>query len=232
MDSYTWNMTFTPALAPWSWRLLLTDLRLDPAKLLLPAMWEPCLGSQREAATGRSPSSACLAAQQLLWTSMEALLGADRVCVAVADNLGADSLHPTWLGSLGAHDLNQAATRVSTASGGVWAPLEVQIDDVETTLSYAATSVPAGLQVLELVVWMRVVRRLTGCPVRPIRLSGPDVPGLRGVAESVQLPWEASSSFAVSYSALDGRRPFLSEGAWRSVPLVDWVSRTGVPHSE
>ena len=66
----------------------------------------------------------------------------------------------------------------SAEYGGGWV---LSPDPIETCLSYPPAPAGGGLQLVELLVWAHVFRRLTGCRVPPNRIAGPDSVALRGL---------------------------------------------------
>ena len=196
---------------PCSWRLVARDLGMSPTGFAGCRLSEQDLDAE-------------LTTKDLdrLWDEISKVLG-ENASVELSRRIGADSLHPAWLACLTSEHLNAAATRLASIQRPGWPSLHAQLSSLETSLHYSPGAMPRDLQVASLLVWVFAVRRLTGCPVRPLALIVPDTAGLNPIADVLMCKLEDGSTYGLRFASLDGRRPFLTAAGFRSLSLEQLI---------
>lgn len=202
----------TYAVSP-GWRVLLRDLGVAPGPLLRVA-------GLPEDLLSRDAPRVTPAQYYALWEALAA--GNPAAPLLVARALSVEAFDPALVAAVCSPDLNAAASRIA-AFKPLLGPMRLDVVREEMTTTLRArwpvgAEPPAPLAMAELLFWIALARIATRVDVRPTAITGlavPDDP--RGFIEYAGVAPRVGAAWSVTFSALDGRRPFLTanEGLWR-----------------
>lgn len=199
-----------------AWRLILQDLALDQRSVLRRAGLPPTL-------LDGEGSYIDLDAYYSLFHAVEAESGRPAVALQAGQVASAEPFDPAIFASLCSPDLNTAAARLGQYKRLVGAfSFEVDIGPAGTTIGYRCKhrpDLPMLLGLSELAFVTAFARRATREPLRPTRVVVqrlPDDPS--PFASFFGTPLEQGPHYAVTFDAVDARRPFLThnEPMWEA----------------
>jgi len=187
--------------------LLLVDLGLSPGNVLRRAGLPGDLFSRVDAAL--SPEE-----YYRLWNAIEDEAGDPALPVRIVEALSAEVFDVAIFSALCSRDLNAAALRVQKFKPLI-APLRlgVTVTKQATTIRpdwSAAGQPPAGLELVELLFWVRLVRLGTRHHVVPASVVGPDSEASAACSEYLSISYSTGPDHVVRFSARDAEQPFLT----------------------
>ncbi len=195
-----------------SWRLLITDMGLNPLAALALAKLPTDLFTRKEA-------SLTPAEYFTLWQALETLAGAEALPLKLGQAMSAEGFDPAIFSCLCSPDLNTALTRLAQYKRLV-GPLHmtVQIAPLRTTVTlecYGHTGeLPRSLAAAELVFFTRLARLATRRRVVPKTVRLPRLPGNLAPYEAwFGCALRESKSIEIAFDAADAAAPFLTENA-------------------
>lgn len=169
-------------------------------------------------------SAALLTAEEYfaLWAALEVEAGERDLAVDVGRAISPETFSPPILAALASPDLGVAAERVAQYKPLV-GPMTLDLDrsDDALRIAYAWPGdlvPPALLTMSELLFWVALVRTATRHHVRPTRVVVPQLPrDLAGVEAYLGARVRRGADHAVTFTAADAQRPFLTENEmlWR-----------------
>ncbi|WP_323099422.1 AraC family transcriptional regulator [Intrasporangium sp. YIM S08009] len=196
-------------------KVFVSDLRISWHRVLRRA-------GLPDATAGRSAALLTPAEYFALWSALEAEAGDRDLAVDVGRAISPEAFSPPILAALASPDLAVAANRVATYKPLV-GPLTLEVDRTTDTLVIRYVwpgdlTPPPLLTISELVFWVALARTATRHHVRPSRVMVPDLPrDVAGVEAYLGARVDRGREHAVTFSAIDARRPFLTENEmlWR-----------------
>lgn len=191
-----------------NWRIILRDLGLRPGDVLRRAGLPTDLFA-------REIASVSAEEYFRLWRGLEEEMGDRPMALEVGQGVSVEAFDPPIFAALCSPDLNTAAERLSKFKR-LMGPLalDVNIGTEQTVLEYGSLEVgplPVSLGTTELVFLVQFARRATRTQLRPLRVMTPE-------PLAPAMPYEQffgvrvrrGPKYAVIFSALDARRPFLT----------------------
>ena len=192
------------------WRLLMSDLGINPAHVLRVAGLPADLFTRKEACVN-------VAQYFALWRALESLSADPTLPLKVGQAVSAEVFDPAVFACLCSPNLNVALQRLAAFKrliGPMVLQLEVSPSETRATLRCCddATPVPASFALAELVFITQLSRVGTRHRVVPARLVLQEMPA--GVEPYVAF-WGThpiqGDEIGITFSAEDGLRPFLTE---------------------
>ena len=159
-----------------------------------------------------------------LWTALESVTGDPAIGAAMAARISSETFQPPMFAALCSPDLHRAAERLA-AHKRLIGPMTLHVADRPDGLLLTVEwppdpAPPSGLVAHELAFVVGMARLGTRTRVVPLRLTMPDPP--QGPAADAYLdllgvPFTASDTISVTFSAADAHRPFLTanDEMWR-----------------
>ena len=198
------------------WRVVLRDLGLDERTVLRRAGQPPTLFRGEG-------SWISVNAFYALFDATEAEAGDPVVAVRAGAVLSAELFDPAYFAAICSPDLTTALTRLAEHMRLVGPfSLDVEVTDDETSARYGCKHRPdvaRALGLSQLAFMVALARRATRHEIVPRRVTvtGP-TDDLGACEEFFGCPVVESEAFAVAFSAVDGRRPFLThnEEMWET----------------
>jgi AraC-like DNA-binding protein len=150
------------------------------------------------------------------WTAVEEATGDTALGATLAATVSSETFQAPIFAALCSPDLQHAAVRLATYKR-LAGPQHLVISDSDglsvTTVLPPDPVPPPGLVAYQLAFWVALARLGTRTRVVPARLRMPDPPRAAAYQEYLGIPIEAGESVTVTFTALDGRRPFLTANA-------------------
>ena len=192
------------------WLLILRELDILPANLLARAGLPADL-------LARSSASVTALEYARLWEALDDEAGDQDLALEIGRMGAAEAFSPPIVAALTSPDLNTAAQRLSRFKK-ILGPfrLDVDIDSNRTmlTLRSIGMDLPALLGLSEVVFFVEFVRRATRAHVVPQQIWVKGVPtSVQAYEEALGVRLRKSDAYALSFSAQDARRPFLTADA-------------------
>ncbi|GAA0613188.1 AraC family transcriptional regulator [Kutzneria viridogrisea] len=158
------------------------------------------------------------------WAALEEISGDPALGATLAQRVRAETFQPAIFAALCSADLRHAAQRLA-AHKRLLGPLGLAVHTeggrLSVTIRWPADPLPPpSFVAYELVSWVALARLGTRRPVRPERIAMPDPPGgaaSQAYEDYLGVPVGLAATPVVTFTALDGRRPFLTANAemWR-----------------
>ncbi len=194
-----------------SWKLLIVDMGYAPDDVLRLAR----LPGDLFARTGGASLSP---AQYFdLWRGLEQAAGNDELALKLAQAMSVEAFDPAMFACLCSPDLNTALQRLAHYKRLI-CPLHMEVDIradcTQITLSCYGSEepIPRSLGVSELVFFTQLARLGTRARIEPLAASVPDLPlNLEPYQAYLGCALESSEQIQMTFSAQDGRRPFLTD---------------------
>jgi AraC-like DNA-binding protein len=192
------------------WRLLITDLGLQPADVLAMAALPGDLFSRADATLTPADYFA-------LWRGLEAAAGDLELPLAIARALSVEVFEPPIFASLCSPNLNVALQRLSEFKrliGPMHLLLNVTPDSTTVELSCYGYSdaLPSALCTTELVFFTQLARLATRQAIVPLAVTLVQPPRQADVYQDFfGVPVSAGTSNRIRFGAADAVRPFLTE---------------------
>ena len=205
------EFTISPA-----WRLVLVDLGIRPANVLRRA------GLPGDLLT-RSRMSLPTAAYFRLWEALAAEADDPELPIKIGRSIPVEGFDAPLFAALCSPDLLTAVRRLSHFKR-LFGPMALHVEDngeavvVEIEWLDKTVRPPAALVAMELVFFVALARLGTRAEVHPMRLTTPSPPlPAESYAAYFGATVESGPGHAVTFSAEDARRPFLTanEAMWR-----------------
>jgi len=193
------------------WKLLILDMGYAPADVLSLARLPGDLFAR--------PGGASLSPAQYfdLWRGLEQAAGKDELALKLAQVMSVEAFDPAMFACLCSPDLNTALQRLAHYKR-LMCPLhmvvDIQADRTLVTLSCYGSDepIPRSLGVSELVFFTQLARLGTRERIEPLAASVPDLPlNLAPYTAYLGCDLGASEQIQITFSAQDGRRPFLTD---------------------
>lgn len=190
-------------------KVFVSDLRISWQRVLRRA-------GLPDGTAARSPARLTPAEYFALWSALEVEAGDRDLTVDVGRAISPETFSPPILAALASPDLAVAANRVATYKPLVGPlMLDVELTDETLVIRYVWPGElvpPALLTISELVFWVSLARTATRHHVRPLRVTVAEPPrDLAGVEAYLGTRIRRGGDHAVTFSAADARRPFLTE---------------------
>lgn len=196
-------------------KVFINDLRMSWPRVLRRASLPGDLLS-------RGPAMLSAAEYYRFWSALEQEGGDRDLALDIGQAISVETFSPPIMAALCSPDLNVAAQRIATYKPLV-GPLRLDVAETADGLQIACQwppdqQPPALLATSELVFWVALARIATRCHVRPVNVTVPALPrdpgGLEGFFGTRM---RAADKHAVTFSATDAARPFLTqnEPMWR-----------------
>jgi len=202
-----------------SMKALLRDLGVPMSRVLRRAQLPADLFSHR-------PIELSVAEYYRFWAALDTEArdsGHAEVAIAIGNAISVDLFSPPIFAALCSQNLATAATRLA-AHKPLVGPLRVDVtsnDAGRLTIAYrwpTGPTPPALLATAELLFWVALARIGTREQVNPTRVTAPGwIPRTRALRDLVGVPVSKGDRFSLTFSALDAKRPFLTENdqMWR-----------------
>ncbi|MBC3916733.1 AraC family transcriptional regulator ligand-binding domain-containing protein [Undibacterium sp. CY18W] len=197
------------------WRLLLSDMGLNPDHLLRLANLPADLFSRKEASI--------TAAQYFgLWQAIETSAGIASLPLKVGAAISVEAFDPPIFASLCSANLNIAMQRLSAFKKLIGPmTLSVHAGLLKTSITLecygSEGSIPRSLAMTELVFLTQLVRLGTRHRVIPLEVTVPEIPANAGeYVDYFGLSPKKGAAIRIVFSSQDGVRPFLTanEAMW------------------
>ena len=193
-----------------SWKILLTDMGLNPAHVLALAGLPADLFVRKEATL--SPAD-----YFNLWIGLEQIAGAEELPLMVGQAISVEAFDPPIFASLCSPDLNTALQRLAKYKPLI-GPMTMEVNIGRTQTSAIldcygyADQIPRSLAATELVFFTQLARLATRVKVVPVVLELPQLPKNRTPYEVYfGNPVRPGKAIRIGFSARDAARPFLTE---------------------
>ncbi len=156
------------------------------------------------------------------WDALDAEGANPGLAVAIGQAISVELFSPPIFAALCSPNLDVAARRIATYKPLI-GPMrtDITLDSAGLTVTYrwpAGISPPQLLAMTELVFWVAMARIATRHPVRPVRVTAPQLPAdPDAVAEYFGVGVRAGPAGSITFAAEDAARPFLTanEPMWR-----------------
>ncbi|OMH33858.1 AraC family transcriptional regulator [Motiliproteus sp. MSK22-1] len=200
---------------PCGWKLMLTDMQIDPNAVLAYARLPADLFN-------RSDATLTPAEYFELWRGIEKAAGVREVPLLLAENFNVESFDAPIFASLCSPDFNVAARRLSHYKpliGPMALEVDVTKDSTLLTLScyQEAGKLPRILSLCELVFFCQLMRVGTREHITPLSIALPELPSdLQPYLTYFGCPVSYSDNTEISFASGDAARPFLTSniGMW------------------
>lgn len=194
------------------WKVLITDLGINPALVLKLAGLPADLFARKEA-------SLSAADYFRLWHGLEQAAGTDVLPLKIGQHLSVEAFDPSIFASLCSANLNTALQRLAQFKrlvGPLALLVEIMAHQTRVTLNCYGNDepIPRSLGAAELVLLTQLARVGTRQRVVPLRVEVVQLPDERGAyQEFFGVPLSRGSVTCVAFSARDAQEPFLTENA-------------------
>lgn len=198
-------------IAP-NWKLLLSDMQIDPADVLKFAELPADLFNREHAS---------LAPHEYfqLCHGMEQAAGEREVPLLLAENFSVESFDAPVFAAICSPNMNVALRRLSQYKPLI-GPMVLTVNQAKsftelTTSCYGHRGpLPRALGLMELVFFTQLIRTTTRENVKPIRLSLPELPEQLSLYEDYfGCTLSKGKSVSIRFSAQDAARPFLTSNS-------------------
>ncbi|WP_137825511.1 AraC family transcriptional regulator [Brevibacterium sp. 2SA] len=146
---------------------------------------------------------------------------AAEAAVAIGEAISVEHFSPPLFAALSSQDLRTAAERLAVYKLLI-GPVALVVDSaVDLTIAFrwpTAQEPPVLLAMAEVLFWVALARVATREPVRPVRVTMPQIPTDPGVLEDhLGARVRVGDAWSVTFSQADSARPFLTEneGMWQ-----------------
>ncbi|MFD7072615.1 helix-turn-helix transcriptional regulator [Nocardioides sp. NPDC059952] len=200
-------------------KALLRDLDIPVSRVLRRAELPADLFAQR-------PIELSVAEYYRFWEAIDAeaaAAGRADLAVEIGNAISVEMFAPPIFAALCSPNLATAATRLA-AHKPLIGPLRIDVDSDDAgrlTITYrwpSGEDVPPLLATAELVFWVALARIGTRETVRPVVVTAPTwVPRTEALRSHLCTRIISSETFSITFTALDAKRPFLTENdqMWR-----------------
>ena len=194
------------------WKILLTDMGLNPAHVLALAGLPADLFSRKDATL--SPED-----YFNLWVGLEQIAGAEELPLMVGQAISVEAFDPPIFASLCSPNLNTALRRLAQFKpliGPMTMEVDIRPDQTIATLEcYGYTDqIPRSLGATELIFFTQLARLATREKIVPVVLELPKVPKNCGPYEDYfGNPIRLGKTIRIGFTTRDAVRPFLTEDA-------------------
>jgi AraC-like DNA-binding protein len=194
------------------WKIMLTDMGLNPAHVLALAGLPADLFSRRDATL--SPQD-----YFNLWTGLEQAAGAEELPLLVGQAISVEAFDPPIFASICSPNLNTALERLAKFKpliGPMTLAVDIGKDQTIATLDcYGYTDqIPRSLGATELVFFTQLARLATREEIVPVLLELPQLPKNGAPYEAYfGNPIRPGKVIRFGFAARDASRPFLTEDA-------------------
>ena len=194
------------------WKILISDIGLNPADVLTLAGLPTDLFSRRHAT---------LSAKEYfdLWKGLEQAAGKTELPLKIGQAISTEAFDPPIFASLCSPNLNAALQRLSQFKkliGPLTLEVEMKKEHTKATIDCYGHNghIPRSLGVSELVFLTKLARLGTREPVAPTKVILAELPEHRYLyTEYFGTSIQAGKKNQIAFSAKDGARPFLTENA-------------------
>lgn len=197
-----------------SFQALLRDIAVSPARVLRRAGLPADLFARR-------PIELSIDENYRLWDAIDAEGGERDLAVEIGNAISVEMFSPPLFAALCSPDLTSAAQRLQ-AHKPLVGPLRIALDHTDgltITCAWPAGATPAPLlATTELVFWTVLARIATREPVRPSRVTMPQLPPRRHAIEDYfGTRLRKGDTHSIAFTPADAARPFLTENdqMWR-----------------
>ncbi|MCM1012327.1 AraC family transcriptional regulator ligand-binding domain-containing protein [Brevibacterium sp. XM4083] len=140
---------------------------------------------------------------------------ATEAAVAIGEAISVEHFSPPLFAALSSQDLRTAAERLAVYKPLI-GPVALVVDSAsDLTIAYrwpTAPEPPVLLAMAEILFWVALARLATREPVRPVRVTMPQIPTDPGVLEDhLGARVRTGDAWSVTFSQADATRPFLTE---------------------
>jgi AraC-like DNA-binding protein len=194
------------------WKIMITDMGLNPAHVLALAGLPADLFSRRDAAL--SPLD-----YFNLWLGLEKVAGVEELPLMIGQAISVEAFDPPIFASLCSPNLNTALQRLAKFKpliGPMTMGVDIGQDQTCATLEcYGYTNqIPQSLGATELVFFTQLARLAIREKIVPVVLELPQLPKNNGPYENYfGNPIRPGKAIRIGFRALDAVRPFLTEDA-------------------
>jgi AraC-like DNA-binding protein len=194
------------------WKVMISDMGLNPAHVLALAGLPADLFSRREATL--SPID-----YFNLWLGMEQAAGAEELPLMIGQAISVEAFDPPIFASLCSPNLNTALQRLAKFKPLIGPmTMEVDIEKHQTCATlecYGYTDqIPRSLGASELIFFTQLARMAIRKKIVPVVLELPQVPKKCGPYEKYfGNPIRPGKAIRIGFTAQDAARPFLTEDA-------------------
>jgi AraC-like DNA-binding protein len=195
-----------------SWKVLITDLGVNPALVLRLAGLPADLFARKEASL--SPAD-----YFRLWHGLEQAAGTDVLPLRIGQHIAVEAFDPPIFASLCSANLNTALQRLAQFKkliGPLTLTVEITAHQTCVTLDCYGNDepIPRSLGAAELVFLTQLARLGTRKRMVPLRVELVELPDERGpYQEYFGVRLSPGSANRLAFSATDARQPFLTENA-------------------
>ena len=194
------------------WKVLMTDLGINPALVLRLAGLPADLFARKDASL--SPAD-----YFRLWHGLEQAAGTDMLPLKVGQVLSVEAFDPPIFASLCSANLNTALGRLAQFKqlvGPLTLLVEIMVHHTSVTLDCYGNSepIPRSLAAAELVFLTQLARVGTRKRIVPLRVELVELPDERGAYQDYfGVPLSRGSANRLIFSVGDAEQPFLTENA-------------------
>jgi AraC-like DNA-binding protein len=194
------------------WKILLTDMGLNPAHVLALAGLPADLFSRKDATL--SPND-----YFKLWLGLEQITGAEELPLLVGQAISVEAFDPPIFASLCSPNLNTALQRLAKYKpliGPMTLAVNIRQDQTIVTLDCYGYNdqIPQSLGATELVFFTQLARMATRKEIVPMVLELPQLPKNNAPYEAYfGNPIRPGKAIRIGFTARDAARPFLTEDA-------------------
>lgn len=199
-------------VVPPNWKVLISDLGIDPQEALIHAKLPADLFNLEEPTL--SPEE-----YYRLWEGLEKASGEQELGLLLTESLSVESFSPPIFASLCSPDLNTALARIREYKPLIGPlVLTIHIGDDSTLLSIScydyAEAIPSSLAIGELVFFTQLARIATRAEIKPLAITLPKLPNSLPAYETFfGCKLEQNDTLSIRFSAEDASRAFLTSNA-------------------
>ncbi len=194
------------------WKILLSDMGLDPAEVLTLARLPADLFNRE---------NVNLFADEYfrIFYALEDLLGADQLPLAVGQSISTEAFDPAIFACMCSPNLNIAMKRLSQYKSLICPMIiEVHVESKQTTISVSVDGfvgdLPRSFALMEMVFFTQLARMSTRQEIQPLKVFVPTLPSeLESYTRYFGVQVIKSKQTKIVFSAEDAARPFLTENA-------------------
>lgn len=200
----------TPFTVQPGWKVLITDLGVNPALVLRLAGLPADLFARKDAKVTSEDYFR-------LWNSLEQAAGTDVFPLKIGQHLSVEAFDPPIFASLCSANLNMALQRLSQFKrlvGPLTLLVEITAQQTTVTLNSSenAEAIPRSLAAAELVLFTQLARVGTRKRLVPLRVELVHLPDQREpYQEYFGVPLTSGLAHRLTFAATDARQPFLTE---------------------
>jgi AraC-like DNA-binding protein len=150
-----------------------------------------------------------------LWEGIQAESGDPLLPISVGQAISMEAFDVPLFAATCSPNLNVAAHRLAKHKKLI-GPMKLSVveSENETVLEFIwppHATPPQSLSMTELVFWVALVRLTTRAPIRPVRVTSPDLPeDAEAYQEYFGVRIQPGAGYTVAFTARDAKRPFLT----------------------